>query len=87
MRERLDIRRGNRQNACKGPLCVCKLTVADKIFLCHIRNVKAPHVGGGHALGEGRQAPPRSEPIGEPGQVTVAVETVGVQAPENGGSH
>lgn len=39
-------------------------------------------MGGGHALGEGSQAPSGSEPIREPGQVTVAVEIVGVQATE-----
>lgn len=38
-------------------------------------------MGRGHALGEGSQAPPGSEPIREPGQVTVAVEAVGVQTP------
>lgn len=42
-------------------------------------------MGGGHALGEGSQAPPGSEPIREPGQVTVAVEIVGVQTPETDG--
>lgn len=65
-------------------VCLFKLTVADKILLLHIWNVEAPHVGGGHALGEGSQAPPGSEPIREPGQVTVAVEVVGVQAPGDG---
>lgn len=39
-------------------------------------------MGGGHALGEGSQAPSGSEPIREPGQVTVTVEVVGVQATE-----
>lgn len=42
-------------------------------------------MGGGHALGEGSQAPPGSEPIREPGQVTVTVEIVGVQTPETDG--
>lgn len=65
-------------------VCLFKLTVADKILLLHIWNVEAPHVGRGHALGEGSQAPPGSEPIREPGQVTVAVEVVGVQAPGDG---
>ena len=41
-------------------------------------------MGGGHALSEGSQAPPGSEPIREPGQVTVTVEVVGVQTPERG---
>lgn len=59
-----------------------QLTVADKILLLHIWDIKPSHVGGGHALGEGSQAPPRSEPIGEPGEVTVAVKVVGVQTTE-----
>lgn len=62
-----------------------KLTIADKIFLLHIWDIQAPHVGVGHALGEGSQAPPGSKPIREPGQVTVAVEIVGVQTPETDG--
>lgn len=63
-------------------MCCCQLTIADKIFLLHIWDVEAPHVGGGHALGEGSQAPPGSEPIREPGQLTVTVEVVGVQTAE-----
>lgn len=39
-------------------------------------------MGRGHALGEGSQAPPGSEPIREPGQLTVTVEVVGVQTAE-----
>lgn len=65
--------------------CLCELTIADKILLLHIWDIEAPHVGGGHALGEGSQAPPGSEPIREPGQVTVTVEIVGVQTPETDG--
>lgn len=63
-------------------MCQCDLTVADKVFLRHIRDIEAPHVGGGHALGKGGQASPGSEPIREPGQVTVTVQVVGVQTPE-----
>lgn len=62
-----------------------KLTTADKILLLYIGNVQAPHVGGGHALSEGRQATPRSQPIREPGQVTVAVKVIGVETPESEG--
>lgn len=58
------------------------LTSAEKILLLHIWDVETSHVGGGHALGEGSQAPPDSEPIGEPGQLTVTVEVVGVETPE-----
>lgn len=61
-----------------------ELTIADKILLLHIWDIEASHVGGGHALGEGSQAPSGSEPIREPGQVTVTVEVVGVQTPEIG---
>lgn len=64
---------------------MCKLTIANKVFLWHIRDVEAPHVGGGHALGEGSQTPPGSKPIREPRQVTVTVEVVGVQSPETDG--
>lgn len=59
-----------------------QLTIADKILLLHVWNIEAPHVGGGHALGEGSQAPSGPEPVREPGQVTVTVEVVGVQSPE-----
>lgn len=59
-----------------------QLTITDKILLLHIWDIEAPHVGGGHALGEGSQALPGSEPIRKPGQVTVTVEVVGVQTPE-----
>lgn len=60
--------------------CQCDLTVADKVFLWHVRHVEAPHVGRGHALSEGGQASPRPQPIREPRQLTVTVEVVGVQA-------
>lgn len=40
-------------------------------------------MGRGHALGEGSQASSGSEPIREPGQVTVTVQVVGVEAAEN----
>lgn len=40
-------------------------------------------MGGDHALSEGSQAPPGSEPIREPGQVAVTVEVVRVQTPKN----
>jgi len=60
----------------------CQLTIADKILLLHIWDIEAPHVSRGHALGEGSQAPPGSEPIREPGKVTVTVEVVGVQTAE-----
>lgn len=63
-------------------VCLCKLTVADKFLLLHVWDIQASHVGGGHALGEGSQAPPGSEPVREPRQVTVTVEVVGVQTPE-----
>lgn len=64
-------------------MCHCLLTTADKILLLHIWDIQAPHVGRGHALGEGSQASSGSEPIGEPGQVTVTVQVVGVEAAEN----
>lgn len=41
-------------------------------------------MGGGHALCERGQPPPLSQPIGEPGQVAVAVQVVGVQATRMG---
>ncbi len=73
------------QSVTESCLCVFELTIADKILLLHIWDIEAPHVGGGHALGEGSQAPPCSEPIREPGQVTVTVEIVGVQTSETDG--
>lgn len=56
--------------------------MTDKILLLHLRDIETSHVGGGHALCEGSQAMPGSEPIREPGQVTVTVEVVGVQTAE-----
>lgn len=56
----------------------CVLTITNKILLLHIWDIEAPHLGGGHALGEGSQTSSGPEPIGEPGQVAVTVEVVGV---------
>lgn len=66
-------------------LCQDQLTIADKILFLHIWDIEASHVGGGHALSEGSQAPPCPEPIREPGQVTVTVKVVGVQTTERDG--
>jgi len=38
-------------------------------------------MGGGHALCERGQPPSLPQPIRQPGQVAVAVQAVGVQAP------
>lgn len=59
-------------------VCVSRTCTNEFSFL-HIRDVEASHVGGGHALGEGSQAPPLPQPIREPRQVAVTVQVVGVQ--------
>lgn len=46
-------------------LCVSR-TCTNEISLLHIRDVEASHVGGGHALREGGQAPPLPQPVREP---------------------
>lgn len=48
-------------------VCECvSHTCTNEISLLHIRDIEASHVGGGHALRKGGQAPPLSQPIREP---------------------
>lgn len=47
------------------------------LHLCHI---ESSELRGGRTLGEQTDRRPLSEPLGQPGQVTVAVQIVGVQA-------
>lgn len=59
--------------------CVCvSRTCTNEVSFLHIRDIEASHVGGGHALREGGQAPPLPQPIRKPRQVAVAVQVVGV---------
>ena len=60
------------------------LTWAHVLLLLHVRHVEAPQVHRSHAESELANGPPLSQPIREPGQVAVAVQVVGVEAPGRG---
>lgn len=60
------------------------LTWAHVLLLLHVRHVEAPQVHRGHAECELADGPSLSQPIREPGQVAVAVQVVGVEAPGRG---
>lgn len=60
------------------------LTWAHVLLLLHVRHVEAPQVHRGHAECELANGPSLSQPIREPGQVAVAVQVVGVEAPGRG---
>lgn len=56
------------------------LTWAHVLFLLHIRHVEAPQVHRSHAECELANRPSLPQPIREPGQVTVTVQMVGMEA-------
>lgn len=58
-----------------------RLTWAHIFLLLYIRYTEASQVHGRHAEGELANGPPLSQPIGEPGQMTVTVQVVGVETP------
>lgn len=60
------------------------LTWAHVLLLLYVRHVEAPQVHGSHAECELADGPPLSQPVREPGQVAVAVQVVGVEAPRRG---
>lgn len=45
----------------------------------HLRHIQSSELGRGSTLGEQPNRGPLSEPLGQPGQVTVAVQIVGVE--------
>lgn len=49
-------------------------------MLLHLGHVESPELGRGGALREQAHGGPLPEPLGQPGQVTVAVQVVGVEA-------
>ena len=45
----------------------------------HLRHIESSELGRGSTLGEQTNRGPLSEPLGQPGQVTVTVQIVGVE--------
>lgn len=55
------------------------LTTADKLPFLDLSYVVSPEVGRSHALGVEADPRPLPQPVGQPGQVAVTVEVVGVK--------
>lgn len=56
------------------------LTAADKLPFLDLGYVVSPEVGRPHALGVEADPRPLPQPVGQPGQVAIAVQVVGVKA-------
>lgn len=64
----------------KEPNVEGRPTCADKLLLLHLGHIVSPQVRRGHALSVKAQTGALSQPLGQPGYMTVALQVVGVQA-------
>lgn len=60
---------------------ISTITRAGKVLLLNLGHQEAPQVHGRQAEGELPDGAPLPQPVGEPGQVAVAVQDVGMKPP------